>query len=188
MSRAALQVAARRIILSLLTISRSVHAATCPPPAVFGHDDLKLGYGPLDTVHEEFLALLDTLLAVPEEEMSRVLESVHLHSREHFAQEERWMRETDFPARDCHAEEHAAVLASLAGVSRRVASGDYAAGRRLARALADWFPGHAIHLDSALAHWMCKKRLGGKPVVLRRSIAGPLAGGPAARNHLEMTK
>lgn len=165
-----------------------MHSTISIPPAVSGHDELKLGYGPLDTVHEEFLALLDTLLAAPDEEMSRALEAVQLHSREHFAQEERWMRETDFPARDCHAEEHAAVLASMEGVSRRVASTDYVTGRRLARALADWFPGHAIHLDSALAHWMCERRLGGKPVVLRRPLGGPLAGGPAARNHLEMTK
>ena len=36
--------------------------------------------------------------------------------------------------------------------------------------LADWFPKHADQLDSALAHWMAKKRLGGKPVVLRRGL------------------
>jgi hemerythrin len=33
-----------------------------------------------------------------------------------------------------------------------------------------WFPKHADQLDSALAHWMSKERLGGKPVVLRRGL------------------
>jgi hypothetical protein len=42
--------------------------------------------------------------------------------------------------------------------------------RRLGSELAAWFPGHADYLDSALAHWMCKRTLGGKPVVLRRNI------------------
>ena len=59
-------------------------------------------------------------------------------------------------------------MKSIEGVRRRVAQGDADAARRLARALADWFPGHADYMDAALAHWMCKQRLGGKPVVVRR--------------------
>jgi hemerythrin len=42
--------------------------------------------------------------------------------------------------------------------------------RDLVEHLADWFPKHADQLDSALAHWMSKNRLGGKPVVLRRGL------------------
>ena len=42
--------------------------------------------------------------------------------------------------------------------------------RDLTKALVDWFPGHATHLDSALAHWLSKQRFGGKPVVIRRRI------------------
>lgn len=163
-----------------------MQSAMPAPTSLSRPDDFRLGYSAMDAVHEEFLGLLDTLLAAPDEEMNRALKAVHLHSIEHFMQEERWMEETGFPARGCHADEHAAVLASMAGVSRRVADGDFDAGRRLARALADWFPGHATHLDSALAHWMCKKRLDGKPVVLRRSVAADLRRGDAAQDYLEM--
>ena len=56
-------------------------------------------------------------------------------------------------------------------VNDLVISGDNSQCLRLSIALMDWFPGHADYLDSALAHWMCKERLGGKPIVLRRSIA-----------------
>ena len=80
------------------------------------------------------------------------------------------MQETDFPPRECHMDEHAAVLHSVAAVEVRVGQGDIAEGPRLAGALADWFPGHAQHLDSARSHWMCTRQLGGKPVVLRRSV------------------
>lgn len=145
-------------------------AAPIPPPSSW-HDDFRLGYGPIDHIHEEFVVLVDALLAAPDEQVAAALAAVYVHSREHFASEDQWMQETDFPARDCHADEHAAVLQSMEGVTRRVAGGDFEAGRHLARALADWFPGHADYQDSALAHWMCKMRLGGKPVVLRRSIA-----------------
>ena len=146
-----------------------------PAPSASGWpDDMRLGYGPIDDVHEEFVTLVDALLAVGDDAIAGALEAVEHHCRAHFASEEQWMEDTDFPARGCHAKEHAAVLASIEGVGRRVADGDYAAGRRLARGLADWFPGHADYLDSALAHWLCKKRLGGQPVVLRRAVS-PMA-------------
>jgi hemerythrin len=59
---------------------------------------------------------------------------------------------------------------SMRQVIELVKQGDVAEGRRLADALADWFPGHAFHLDSALAHWMVTLSHGGKPVVLRRNV------------------
>ncbi len=144
-------------------------AMSAPPPTAW-HDDLQLGYRPIDHIHEEFVTRVDVLLAAPDAEVACALEAVYAHSREHFATEERWMQETDFPARTCHADEHAAVLKSMQEVMQRVAVGDFEAGRHLARALADWFPGHTNYLDSALAHWLCKKQLGGKPLVFRRSI------------------
>ena len=143
------------------------HCPETPDPAGW-HDDLRLGFAPMDATHEEFLALVETLLAAPDAALADALTAVHAHSREHFAMEERWMDETGFPAAECHRNEHAAVLASMDGVGRKVAAGDVEAARRLARALTEWFPGHADYLDSALAHWMCKKAMGGKPVVLRR--------------------
>ena len=69
------------------------------------------------------------------------------------------------------ADEHAAVMRSVAEVRERVAQGDIAVGRSLAQELARWFPGHADYLDSALAAWMCKRQFGGKPVVLQRKKA-----------------
>lgn len=144
------------------------------PSAATWHSDLRLGWHPIDAIHEEFIALVDALLAAADDAMPAALSALQQHSREHFAVEERWMEETDFPARSCHVDEHAAVLASMEGVARKLAAGDFESGRRLARALVDWFPGHADYLDSALAHWMCQKRLGGKPVVVRRSVAAPV--------------
>ena len=40
----------------------------------------------------------------------------------------------------------------------------------LAQSLADWFPGHADYLDSALVQWMVKKQLGAIPVVVRKNL------------------
>jgi hemerythrin len=137
------------------------------------HDNFVLGYAPMDTCHEEMVGLVEVLRNAPDAAVPAALERLAAHTREHFATEDALMRETAFPSVECHCNEHAAVLLSFEGVRERVAAGDFAAGRSLAQALADWFPGHADYLDSALAHWVCKLRLGGKPVVLRRSAAHP---------------
>lgn len=134
------------------------------------HDDWLLGFAPMDEVHEEFVELVRTLQLAPDDQLPRALDAFAIHARQHFDLEDAWMNQTDFPARGCHVDEHAAVLATVHGVQRRVAAGEFAVGRRLADELLDWFPGHAQHLDSALAHWMCKLRLGGKPVVMRRRV------------------
>ena len=139
-------------------------------PALSWHDGLLLGHASMDREHEEFVALVAALKLACDADLPARLDAFAAHAAAHFASEDRSMAETDFPARACHVDEHAAVLRSVEGVRRRVAQGEVAVARRLAAELEAWFPAHAVHLDSALAHWLCKRRLGGKPVVVRRRI------------------
>ena len=62
------------------------------------------------------------------------------------------------------------VMKSVQQVQEIVASGNVEEARSLAVALKDWFPGHADYMDASLSQWMCKKKLGGTPIVLRRNI------------------
>lgn len=133
-------------------------------------DAYLLGYGPMDALHEEFVILVHQLQTAPDAELPGLLDAFAEHAQRHFSEEEAWMEETDFPARGCHADEHAAVMKSVHEVREVLAQGRSDVCRSLAQALADWFPGHADYLDSALSHWMCKRRLGGKPVVIRRNL------------------
>jgi hemerythrin len=128
--------------------------------------DILLGYAPLDAVHTEFEALLQSANASEPSQLLAALKQVHEHLVDHFAQEDRWMQETGFPAQECHMEEHARVLASAAQVVEQVQSGQFDIGFHFVDALVDWFPGHADYLDSALAIWMCKRRFGARPVVV----------------------
>ncbi len=139
------------------------------------HDGLLLGYAPMDGVHEEFVACVCAIQQASDEQLPDALQALADHAVRHFSEEDRWMEESAFPARECHINEHAAVLKSVLEVQELLARGDTAVCRRLARELANWFPGHADYLDSALAHWMCKQRLGGKPVVIRRDLGARLA-------------
>lgn len=140
------------------------------PAPLQWHDGLLLGYQPMDATHEEFVLCVAALQRASAAELPARLEAFAEHAVRHFGEEDRWMEQTQFPARECHINEHAAVLKSVREVQALLAQGHTEPCRRLAQELAQWFPGHADYLDSALAHWMCKQRLGGKPVVIRRDL------------------
>ena len=140
------------------------------PAPLQWHDGLLLGYQPMDATHEEFVLCVAALQRASAAELPARLEAFAEHAVRHFGEEDRWMEQTQFPARECHINEHAAVLKSVREVQALLAQGNTELCRRLAQELAQWFPGHADYLDSALAHWMCKQRLGGKPVVIRRQL------------------
>lgn len=133
------------------------------------NDMLLLGHGPMDDTHREFVEVVGCLQAAEEHELGHRLDAVLAHLEQHFRQEEDWMRETGYPATDCHVDEHAAVRASGDDVKRALATGNSELCRRYADELAKWFPGHADYLDAPLAHWLSKKRFGAMPVVLKRN-------------------
>lgn len=132
-----------------------------------------MGYAPMDSVHAEFEQLVAATLAATDADLYAALQRLDAHLRAHFGQEDQWMRETAFPAADCHIEEHGRVLASADEVLPLVASGRHDIGREFTAELGKWFPGHADYLDSALAAWMCKRQYGGQPVALHRRKPAP---------------
>lgn len=133
-------------------------------------DEFLLGYRPIDAVHEEFVDLLGRLQGADDVALPSLLALFVEHLKLHFDMENELMVENEFPPRQCHIDEHAAVMQSVHEVQGLLPQGDVAICRELVAQLADWFPKHADQLDSALAHWMTKKRLGGKPVVMRRGL------------------
>lgn len=140
--------------------------------AGFDWDDrYLLGHAAMDDTHREFVTLVDTLLTAPDAALEQALAAFAAHAVAHFEQEDRWMKGADFPAADCHIDEHAKVLASVREVQRELAGGNVDLVRELAQALMDWFPGHADYMDSALATWMVKRSHGGAPLVFRRDTA-----------------
>ena len=134
-------------------------------------DRLLLGFPDIDAEHREFVDCVQALQLAGADTVAQRLEAFAQHARKHFEAEDRWMQDTGFPPRQCHIDEHAAVLKSVAEVQALVAAGNTGIVKSLADELARWFPGHADHLDSALAAWLCKQRWNAKPVVIRRGIS-----------------
>lgn len=147
---------------------------TDPDGQAFGwSDDLLLGYPPMDRTHQAFVEVVSALRDAPDDALALRLQAAIDHLEEHFGEEERWMDDTGFPARECHRDEHAAVMQSAHQVRERLAAGDLALCRRFTLELIRWFPGHADYLDAALSHWMAKRTLGGKPVILKKNLRFP---------------
>lgn len=135
----------------------------------FWEDKLLVGHEQMDDEHQEFVRLIEELLTAPDHAaIASCLEELIVHATKHFAQEDDWMCKLNFPARQCHMDEHAAVLRSAVGVRLRVNAGDYQVVRLFSQELAAWFPPHVQHLDSALATWICKLAWNAKPLVFHR--------------------
>lgn len=115
--------------------------------AMVWSDAFLLGLGPMHEVHHEFVDIVGAMQRAKDEELSTLLKDFTTHAQAHFDAENAWMVETDFPARECHIDEHAAVMRSVHRVREGLAQGDYAVDRRLADELASWFPGWACRLS-----------------------------------------
>ena len=133
-------------------------------------DAYKLGFQPMDDTHREFVEVVNAMIHAADADFAAHLDAFAKHAETHFEQERVWMEKSDFPAKDCHNDEHAAVMKSVREVMKVVAEGDVDEGRRLATELQRWFPGHADYLDASLAQWLVKKSLGGAPIVVRRNV------------------
>lgn len=142
--------------------------------AGFGWEDrYLLGHAAMDATHREFVELVDALLQAPGATLGQALAAFADHATAHFGEEDGWMKDSGFPAADCHIGEHAKVLESVREVQQALAGGNTEIVRELAHALMDWFPGHADYMDSALAAWMVKRSHGGSPLVFRRGSRQP---------------
>jgi hemerythrin-like metal-binding protein len=112
---------------------------------------LRTGDDRMDDTHEEFVDMLNRLLATPPAEQLPLYREFVAHTVEHFAQEERWMLATGFSADNCHASHHATILETLNAVVDHYQQGDTEIINRLAEALVEWFPQHAASMDAGLA-------------------------------------
>jgi hemerythrin len=133
-----------------------------------------LGFGAMDDTHHEFVECVDAMLVCTDDALPAALDRFAEHAQQHFDEEQRWMSESGFPSAGCHLDEHAAVLKSVAEVREVVRQGRLNVARALARELMRWFPGHAEAMDKGLANWMATQRLGGAPVLIRRTASQAL--------------
>jgi len=121
-------------------------------------DQFVLHQPQMDQTHREFVDLLaatNVALAQEQADLLHHWEALVEHTREHFAQEDRWMAATGFSPENCHSFQHQAVLAVMVECARRARDeADFEPLRLAVDELAQWFPQHAAMMDTALAEHM----------------------------------
>ena len=118
-----------------------------------------LGVAEMDATHREFLDMADALLAASDADFPALFAQLHVHTRQHFENEERLMKASRFPAIGEHNSEHLRVLGELAHFARGVAAGRLGLARLYVQGLPTWFDTHLATMDAALAG--CIKRSAG---------------------------
>lgn len=123
-------------------------------PALVWSSELELGLTPMDDTHREFVDLVNRIAEAGDADLVGALDELIAHTVAHFAQEDRWMRESGFPPTHCHQGEHERVLGVMREVRGHVERGDIALGRNLIEELPGWFENHAATMDAALAWYV----------------------------------
>jgi hemerythrin-like metal-binding protein len=139
-----------RSLVHFNAMTTTATLATAPSPMPWT-DSLHTGDARMDETHQEFVDMINQILATPEDQQLPVYKAFLNHTVEHFAQEERWMLATGFSADNCHAEHHATILETMRVVEAHYLDSDTTIISRMAEALAEWFPGHANSMDAGLA-------------------------------------
>jgi hemerythrin-like metal-binding protein len=115
---------------------------------------LQLDNEVMDHTHVEFVDLLNAVGDAGPDKILAAMDAFVAHTAQHFAEEERWMKESGFPPLGCHQNQHNMVLQVAREVRNRVAGGETTLGEPLAKAVAEWFGDHVTVMDSILKQYM----------------------------------
>ena len=137
---------------------------------------LPLGEPALDEEHLMLLQLVERLRSSPTEAWITCLDELAQHARRHFEQEDIDLRAIGGEAIQCHLDEHAAVMQSLADVRQALEQAKPIGPQeldmidRLVEEFFRWLPEHVQVMDATVAHYRSKRRLGGAPILIKKKI------------------
>lgn len=114
-------------------------------------DAWSLDFEPMDSDHRIFVSLLARAQAADDRGLAVRWQALMDHTRNHFARENGWMRQSRFANTDNHALQHRVVLHVMQEGMAAAQAGQVSAVRAIANELAAWFIKHTQSLDAALA-------------------------------------
>jgi len=126
------------------------------------------GYGSIDDDHDELLNLATEIIDLPDNQLPAAFDQLQASFAEHFSREDALMDAEDFSSKQCHLDEHAAVLQSFGQASALLEEGNFQPARHMAAQLIKWLPEHIDALDRQLAKFLFYRQTGGAPILLRR--------------------
>lgn len=120
-------------------------------PSLPWSQELEIGLPAMDQTHREFVELLAKARDSSDETLAAAWQALIDHTEAHFAQEDAWMRATQYAAARSHSIQHRVILQVMREGAARAAEGNLTSVRLMTRELAIWFPQHAQSLDMPLA-------------------------------------
>ncbi len=113
----------------------------------------KLGIEEIDSVHLEFVDLLNRCSEKDGEEFKQSFLLLKEHTKRHFRNEEELMEQYGVASKKEHKDEHDKVLAEMDYFNNKVQEGKYFFGKSyIKERLPFWFTQHAQTMDSDLAN------------------------------------
>ena len=110
----------------------------------------------LNGAHQQLRQLSHQLRRCRDQEVGTIYVRLLDWVEKMFGQEQQLMEKHEFPAAQCHLEQHARVLCAMHQVHCAVMRGDHVLGRHVGSTLLrGWFELHNATLDAALTLWTC---------------------------------
>jgi hemerythrin-like metal-binding protein len=120
---------------------------------------LALDLPEMDHTHQEFAELLAVVQRAPDATVTAAWTDLIAHTARHFAQEDRWMRDTRFASSNCHSTQHEVVLRVMHEGELAGQAGAHGVVRQMAGELATWFTQHTQSYDPSTGEVMMPSAL-----------------------------
>jgi hemerythrin-like metal-binding protein len=127
-------------------------------------DEYSVGVKELDAQHQNLLNIINTLLVGQQDKydaikMSEMISSLIHHAYIHFATEERYLVQTNFPDIKTHVLEHVGFIMKTLELSLKVKEGTNDDRLELLRYLKGWYSSHVLGSDRLLIPYITTDRI-----------------------------
>lgn len=110
-----------------------------------------IGIDSLDSAHLEFITQVEQMIRATDAEFPALFQTLIHHTRIHFDEEGRLMREHKYPGLSMHEGEHHRVLGEMQQLNRSLKRGRLPLVRAFVKqGLPEWFDSHLSMMDRAL--------------------------------------
>lgn len=118
--------------------------------------ELAVGNTEIDEDHRQIFALLERLrqdakTGLINQETQSIVDALREYTENHFAREEAFMRDINYPDYPLHKAEHERFVSEVCALQSRVARGARTLSLSIEQVLSDWLRRHVLVLDMALA-------------------------------------
>lgn len=118
--------------------------------------DLAVGNTEIDEDHRQLFVLLERLrqdarTGLVNQETQSIVDALREYTENHFAREESFMRQINYPDYAAHKAEHERFVSEVCALQSRVARGARTLSLSIEQVLSDWLRRHVLVLDMALA-------------------------------------